>query len=86
MYFDCLLYEDGNTYLVADVSVKCAGPEAVPYLGSFYYMLFMSVIFPLGIPLYYLLSLYAIRGIINPALPNVLKDEDCESFSRAKMI
>jgi hypothetical protein len=76
MYFDCSMYEDGNVYLAADVSIKCDGLEAGPYQESFYYVLFMSVIFPLGIPLYYLLSLNSMRNIINPPLPNVLKDQN----------
>ena len=76
MYFDCSEYEDGEVYLAADVSIKCDGPEAGPYLDSLSYVSFMSVLFPLGIPLYYVLALYKVRGAINTPLPSILKDKD----------
>jgi hypothetical protein len=76
MYFDCSPYEDGETYLAADVSIKCAGPEAGPYLDSLGYVSFMSILFPLGIPLYYVFALYNVRGAINTPLSSILKDTD----------
>jgi hypothetical protein len=36
----------------------------------------MSILFPLGIPLYYVLALYKVRGAINTPLPSILKDKD----------
>jgi hypothetical protein len=37
MYFDCSPYEDGETYLAADVSIKCEGPgEWAPSVASAY--------------------------------------------------
>lgn len=36
----------------------------------------MSVLFPLGIPIYYLLVLYRHRTLINPPLSAILKDRD----------
>jgi hypothetical protein len=76
MYFDCSLYEDGETYLVADVSIKCKGLDAEAYATSAGYVAFMSVLFPLGIPLYYLWSLYRMRNFIDPGLSCILKDSD----------
>jgi hypothetical protein len=76
MYFDCSLYEDGETYLVADVSIKCKGLDAEAYAASTSYVAFMSVLFPLGIPLYYLWSLYRMRNFIDPELSCILKDSD----------
>jgi hypothetical protein len=76
MYFDCTPYEDGELYLTADVSITCAGPEAGPYLGSLGYVSVMSILFALGIPLYYVLALYNIRGAVNPAMQSILKDTD----------
>jgi hypothetical protein len=76
IYFDCSLYEDGETYLVADVSIKCKGPEAEAYAASGSYVAFMSFLFPLGIPLYYLWSLYRMRNFIDPKLSCIVKDSD----------
>ena len=57
-------------------SIKCDGPEAGPYLDSLSYVSFMSILFALGIPLYYVLALYKVRGAINTPLPSILKDKD----------
>ena len=76
MYFDCSRYEDGETYLAADVNIKCEGQEAGPYKASLPYAVFMSVLFPLGIPIYYFVMLYRHRSAINPPLAAVLKDRD----------
>jgi hypothetical protein len=57
-------------------STKCAGPEAGPYFDSLGYVAFMSTLFPLGIPLYYVLALYNVRGAINTPLQSILKSEE----------
>jgi hypothetical protein len=36
----------------------------------------MSILFPLGIPLYYLVALWCIRRSLNTPLPIILKDRD----------
>jgi hypothetical protein len=76
MYFDCSPYEDGETYLAADTSIKCEGPEAGPYFDSLGYVSFMSILFPLGIPLYYLVALLKVRQSLNTPLSIILKDRD----------
>ena len=76
MYFDCSGYEDGETYLAADVSIKCEGPEAESYVASLGYVSFMSALFAVGIPLYYVLALKAVRNAIKPPLQSILKDRD----------
>jgi hypothetical protein len=36
----------------------------------------MAILFPLGIPLYYVFALYRVRVAINTPLPSILKDKD----------
>jgi hypothetical protein len=76
MYFDCSRYEDGETYLAADVSIKCEGQEAGAYVASLGYVSFMSALFAVGIPLYYVVALKAVRNAIKPPLQSILKDRD----------
>jgi hypothetical protein len=76
MYFDCSPYEDGEMYLTADVSIKCEGPDAGSYIASLGYVSFMSALFAVGIPLYYVLALKEVRHAIMPPLQSILKDRD----------
>jgi hypothetical protein len=76
MFFDCTRYEDGETYLTADPSIKCKGDEAGRWGDSLSYVVAMSVLFPLGIPLYYLIALRGVRNHINPPMSSILKDKD----------
>jgi hypothetical protein len=76
MFFDCTRYEDGETYLSVDASIKCKGDEADRWGDSLPYVISMSVLFPLGIPLYYLIALRGVRNHINPPMSTILKDKD----------
>jgi hypothetical protein len=60
----------------ADVSIKCEGPDSGPYKASLGYASFTAVLFPLGIPMYYMLSLFRMRAAINPSLHVIMKDKD----------
>lgn len=63
--FPCESLDDGNTYLIADYRIECDsnGHRLLQIDAGF-----MIIIFPIGIPLYYALLLYAKR--------DVLKDEN----------
>ena len=67
-YFDCSPYEDGESYLTADVSIKCEGPDAGPYRASLGYVSVMALLFPLGIPMYYMIALFHMRARIDPSV------------------
>jgi hypothetical protein len=73
MYFDCTEFEDGETYLMADPSIKCTDSY---YQDSVWYVALMGVLLPFGIPCYYSYALYCNRGVVNPVLKKVLKDKD----------
>jgi hypothetical protein len=72
-YFDCHRYEDGETYLVPDVSIKC---DDSVYLDAKNYAIFTSLLFPLGIPVCYMVALVLNYGVICPRLESILKDKD----------
>jgi hypothetical protein len=73
MFYDCKLYEDGERYLVADPSIKC---DSDRWETNQYYVHTMSILLPLGIPCFYLYTLYKHRRIINPSLQSIQKDKD----------
>jgi hypothetical protein len=72
-YFDCHRYEDGETYLVPDVSIKC---DDSVYLDAKSYAVFTSLLFPLGIPVCYMAALLFNHGVICSRLESILKDKD----------
>ena len=72
LFYDCRSYEDGEKYLVPDPSTKCTDPA---YLQARPYVVVMSVLFPLGIPLYYMLILYQAKAALNPSIQNIFKDK-----------
>eukprot|EP00935_MAST-01C_sp_MAST-1C-sp1_P000497 g497.t1 len=74
-YFLCLDFEDGESYLAIDVSIKCKGPEAGPHEDALIYVSFMSALFLLGTPLAFLLALLRTHAI-NPPLQAIMKDRD----------
>ena len=54
-------FESGSSYLKADYRLECDGSEYDGYLG---YALLMMLVYPIGIPLFYILCLWFIRGVI----------------------
>jgi hypothetical protein len=72
LFFDCVEYEDGNVYLMADPSIQCTESY---YRDSVWYVTLMSFLLPFGIPCYYSYALYRHRGVLDPRLNSVLKDK-----------
>eukprot|EP00935_MAST-01C_sp_MAST-1C-sp1_P001281 g1281.t1 len=50
--------------------------EAAPYADTMPYVSFMSLLFALGIPVYYITALKSVKKAINTPLRNILKDKD----------
>jgi predicted outer membrane repeat protein len=64
--FVCEEFEDGTMTLVADSSLSC-GEESSQWKYYVTYASLMCLVYPLGIPLFYLFSLYSHLTHINPA-------------------
>eukprot|EP00935_MAST-01C_sp_MAST-1C-sp1_P000003 g3.t1 len=74
LFYDCQLYEDGETYLVPDPSIKCTDSE---YKSTTPYVSVMSILFPFCIPAYYLYTLaWKAKALVNPELRHILKDKN----------
>ena len=58
------------------MAIKTKGPAAGAWNASLPFVTAMSIIFPLGIPLYYVLKLLKVKNVINPSLRCILKDSD----------
>lgn len=61
--FQCETFDDGQSYLVADLSINCNAPERSAYVT---YGILMIFLYPIGIPLVYALVLFRNRSSINP--------------------
>jgi hypothetical protein len=81
LFYDCRLFEDGETYLVPDPSVKCTD---IDYIATIPYVTACALLFPVGIPFYYMYQLWLAKDLVNPAVRNILKDTNyVRSFALA---
>merc|ERR1712070_1019306 len=66
----------GETYLTVDPSIKCEGLEASRWKDGVTFVTFMSILFPLGIPLYYMVALLGVINHVKPPMSAIFKDKD----------
>ena len=57
-------FDDGQSFLRLDYSIKCQGPT---YNFFFYYAIAMIFVYPIGVPLFYAVSLWRVRKVLDPS-------------------
>ena len=80
--FGCEDFEDGSTRLVADYTIECNFNESGTRKFYFCYAIFMSLVYPAGIPLLYLSLLLYYKDKVNPLSTTVVRVEEKDLLSK----
>lgn len=76
--FACETFDDGNSYLIADYSINCDTPEHSFYIA---YASIMVLIYPVGVPLTYLILLRLEKDKVNPRTELVVRADERDLVS-----
>jgi hypothetical protein len=71
--FVCESFDDGSSYMYADYSLSCQTQLHEQYV---IYAAVMVIVYPIGIPLFYLYLLWSNLSSINPPTKRVVKDAE----------
>jgi hypothetical protein len=80
--FGCEDFEDGSLRLVADYTIECNFNESRTRKFYFLYAIFMTLVYPAGIPLLYLSLLLYYKDKVNPLSTTVVRVEEKDLLSK----